>query len=313
MAQYLLENALVGIREGRDYHNIEHNFLGLALFSSHHNSLPLITAVIYCEILRHLGLRAAPCNYPGHIFVVVRPPVGVSLEGNALPHAHASSEEEEEYDDDQTLYMNPFETSTPVPLPHLLQLLPRLDPTATTPSAISSYLSPASSRTMAVRSARNIINSLRLSRQPPLTHLDRAATTYAAFWTLISFPMHPDQLTHDLLLLMHEFVESFPTDVGLIETHVLPLTTHMPNHGQFQKVCRALRRTDDAGREPKRRLGINLRVRHKVGMVFRHRRYAYLGVITGWDHMCLSGEHWIQQMGVDRLPQGRSQPFYHVL
>ncbi|KXJ92653.1 hypothetical protein Micbo1qcDRAFT_222406 [Microdochium bolleyi] len=55
-------------------------------------------------------------------------------------------------------------------------------------------------------------------------------------------------------------------------------------------------------------------VRYRVGDLFRHRRYGYRAVITGWDATCQASEQWMQQMGVDALPGGgRSQSFYHVL
>lgn len=52
---------------------------------------------------------------------------------------------------------------------------------------------------------------------------------------------------------------------------------------------------------------------YHVGDLFRHRRYRYRAVITGWDATCQASEQWMQQMGVDALPHGRSQSFYHVL
>eukprot|EP00891_Asterochloris_glomerata_P003790 jgi/Astpho2/3790/Aster-x1171 len=51
----------------------------------------------------------------------------------------------------------------------------------------------------------------------------------------------------------------------------------------------------------------------RIGTVMTHRRYDYLGVITDWDPQCKASDQWIQQMGVDSLPGGRHQPFYHVL
>ncbi|KAH7032748.1 uncharacterized protein B0I36DRAFT_361521 [Microdochium trichocladiopsis] len=54
-------------------------------------------------------------------------------------------------------------------------------------------------------------------------------------------------------------------------------------------------------------------VRYRVGDLFRHKRYRYRAVITGWDSTCQASEQWMQQMGVDSLPNGRSQSFYHVL
>jgi len=55
------------------------------------------------------------------------------------------------------------------------------------------------------------------------------------------------------------------------------------------------------------------RVHLKVGQVIRHRKYDYKGVIVGYDRRCAAPESWIRHMGVDTLPHGRHQPFYHVL
>ncbi|KAK1863651.1 hypothetical protein I4F81_006205 [Pyropia yezoensis] len=53
--------------------------------------------------------------------------------------------------------------------------------------------------------------------------------------------------------------------------------------------------------------------RYALGTLFRHRRYGYRGVIFGADPSCKAGDVWALSMGIDRLPRGRSQPFYHVL
>eukprot|EP01024_Parvocaulis_polyphysoides_P049421 TRINITY_DN47864_c0_g1_i1.p2 TRINITY_DN47864_c0_g1~~TRINITY_DN47864_c0_g1_i1.p2 ORF type:complete len:202 (+),score=31.92 TRINITY_DN47864_c0_g1_i1:97-702(+) len=50
-----------------------------------------------------------------------------------------------------------------------------------------------------------------------------------------------------------------------------------------------------------------------IGTVLLHKRYEYRGVIFGYDSVCKGSEEWIQVMGVDKLPLGRNQPFYHVL
>uniref|UniRef100_V5ELZ5 Hemimethylated DNA-binding domain-containing protein n=2 Tax=Kalmanozyma brasiliensis (strain GHG001) TaxID=1365824 RepID=V5ELZ5_KALBG len=59
-------------------------------------------------------------------------------------------------------------------------------------------------------------------------------------------------------------------------------------------------------------------VGYRVGTVFRHRTYRYVGSVLGWDPYCAAPEDWIVNMGVDRLPApasarrgGRHQPFYH--
>lgn len=53
---------------------------------------------------------------------------------------------------------------------------------------------------------------------------------------------------------------------------------------------------------------------HRVGTVFTHRVYGYLGVILGWSRSCTASEQWQRSMNVDALPEGgRSQPFFTTL
>ncbi|SJX61393.1 uncharacterized protein SRS1_10438 [Sporisorium reilianum f. sp. reilianum] len=68
-------------------------------------------------------------------------------------------------------------------------------------------------------------------------------------------------------------------------------------------------------------------VAHRVGTVFSHRTYGYMGHIVGWDTQCAASEDWIVHMGVDNLPapydpaasqsttrrRGRNQPFYQSI
>ena len=50
-----------------------------------------------------------------------------------------------------------------------------------------------------------------------------------------------------------------------------------------------------------------------LGDMIVHARYGYRGVIVGFDDACMQTDEWTDAMGVDKLPQGRDQPFYHVL
>ena len=50
-----------------------------------------------------------------------------------------------------------------------------------------------------------------------------------------------------------------------------------------------------------------------LGQCLQHKKYAYRGVIVGYDRRCSATDEWIEAMGVDTLPGGREQPFYHVL
>ncbi|XP_075034618.1 F-box only protein 21 isoform X2 [Mixophyes fleayi] len=66
--------------------------------------------------------------------------------------------------------------------------------------------------------------------------------------------------------------------------------------------------------------GLNVKLRsseqevcYSVGLVVRHKRYDYSGVIFGWDPMCMMPPDWIENLALYPLPDGANQPFYSVL
>lgn len=50
-----------------------------------------------------------------------------------------------------------------------------------------------------------------------------------------------------------------------------------------------------------------------VGQCFYHKHYGYRGVIFKPDHTCRMDQNWIDSSGLDTLPRGLDQPFYHCL
>ncbi|XP_069475310.1 F-box only protein 21 [Ambystoma mexicanum] len=74
------------------------------------------------------------------------------------------------------------------------------------------------------------------------------------------------------------------------------------------------RRKQDLGPEIKHRSDEkHCSVCFSVGLIMKHKRYAYNCVIYGWDPTCTMGAEWIRNMGVHNLPNGPNQPFYNVL
>ena len=55
------------------------------------------------------------------------------------------------------------------------------------------------------------------------------------------------------------------------------------------------------------------RVLYRVGDVIVHRRYGYRGVVYGHDPQCSAPQDWQEAMKIELLPEGREQPFYHIL
>lgn len=51
----------------------------------------------------------------------------------------------------------------------------------------------------------------------------------------------------------------------------------------------------------------------RLGQMIVHNAKGYRGVICGWDLACCESFEWRRQAGVERLPSGVDQVFYHVL
>ena len=76
----------------------------------------------------------------------------------------------------------------------------------------------------------------------------------------------------------------------------------------------AIRANDKAPRPIKARNSESLvNIRYRVGQIFRHKRFQYHAVITGWDSECKESDQWMSQMRVHDLNRGKYQSFYHVL
>lgn len=313
VADHLLEKKWVGINGDRHYHSLDHMFLGVSLFSSNRNSVPLISCIIFCYVARAFGLRAAPCSYPLHVHALIQPPLGIDLDG------HPFSETANQEPTGQThLYMDPFNNSDAISQTSLESRIRFIGPT-TTAAQTKVYLSAASPRDLTIRTAHNILSSPSHYAGAPLYPINPNLATYAALFSLVLLPTppttHPAQLRQHLAVLTQQFLEFFDLDVHLFETRILPLTNSLPDARAYRNLIHSLRDSDRETRTPKYRTTDprNEDVRYKVGQVFRHRRRQYLAIIYGWDPYCKMQEQWITMNQVDTLPNGRHQPFYNVL
>ena len=336
IAQHLRAQHWVGIDDNRAYHAMEHQFLGYALRSQLRNSLPLLSAVIYCYVVRQFDLDAEPCSYPLHVHAVVRvkQSSNIDLDGQLLPtltydpmfdNLHLNSTPHEL----THLYIDPFNTHEPRSLSSLMTNLNRLA-RGTSREGRAAMLCPADARSLLIRSAHNIIASL---QTPPF---DRAAwardsdsdlsfydAAYAALYILVMFPTSQQAMAQSMHDLKQHFIAHHALDIANYEKYMLPRLQEMgpwaAGRGQ-DRVLQALREEDSTPKTPKWRKDTVTDsqgderevVKYTVGTVFRHRRQGYVGVIFGWDGRCEMSERWIVGNGVDTLPRGRTQPFYNV-
>lgn len=305
LAHWLNANDFTGIEPGRDYHALEHNFLGISLKSPGHNSLPLVSAVIYCYAARELGLNAQPCGFPFHVHVIVTPTSGFDMDGNAIAGAERGA----------PMYLDPFRGERETPVSDLRDQLVFLGASNTEQLE---FLGESSGSEIVLRCGKNILNSIYSSSHQPETQaasVDAVSARYAALWSsmLLSADRRPMNLRHQLSWLMETVATDFPSDIFLVEQYIVPLLQDLLEHEHILKTLHVMRAADEIPKRVHRRSPEDKRIRYMVGQVFRHRRYHYHAIITGWDYECDAGEDWVMRMGIDRLQAGRHQSFYHVL
>ena len=324
IAAYLRRHNLTGIRDDPNYLDLQNSFIGIALQDEEHPSLPLISVAIYCCVAKRLGLDAQPCGFPFHVIAIVKPPEQETLDGRARDSASPPD----------SMYMDPFRSASEVPIMDLLVQLAAMGSGASN----TTYLSASPTAEMVLRTSRNIMSSVRsahgIARTANIhgghTHPTTVSTFpeldsafYAALWASLllgspdggSGPVTASLERRQFLpYIVRHFETHFPNDVFLLEQHIVPLFQNLDEYRQLQETVRVMRAGDTMQKQIKRRTTeVSNHVRYKVGQVFRHKRYEYMAVITGWDVECGAGEPWMAQMQVHKLAQGRYQSFYHVL
>ncbi|KAJ4291147.1 hypothetical protein N0V90_010345 [Kalmusia sp. IMI 367209] len=322
LASFLHEEGYRGVAES-SYRALRNSFIGLVLRSETHDSLPLISVAIYCALARRVGLDARPCGFLFHVYCLVYAPKDYTLDGTYKP----TSSEDLDY-----MYLDPFRSSDEVRANDLQRVLREMGvPT----SEHEGFLSYTNTREMVLRTARNIMNSVQTIRQAEAdvygisstwlnAYPDMDNSFYATIWAmLILGPQGDSAFPHSsvtnrrrqyLPYLLEHFQTHYPWDVSLLERYVIPMFINQPEGERLMSFVASMRRIDSMPKfKDENRRDQHTHVSFKIGQLFRHKRYHYEGVVTGWDTSCGAEEEWIQNMGVDRLPGGRQQSFYHVL
>lgn len=315
IARWLRSEELVGNPDENNYHALRNNFISIALFDEVHTSLPLQSVTIYCAVARRLGVNAKPSNYPHHVHAVIEAPTDITLDGK--PRSTTQSDEPE------TMHMDPWRSADEVPRDQLTLRLSQMG----APTALhGNHLGATSTLEIALRTGRNIMNSVQeareravgaMSRQP--TFPDIEAAWYAMLWSMLilgdgngAASLH--RRRQCLPYLAEHFQTHFPEDLQLVESHILPMFHGEREHHVLTSLVNTLRVADRNAKAPNpRNRGAQQDVTYKVGQVFQHKRYGYEAFIVGWDYKCSADDGWIERMRVDQLSGGREQPFYNVV
>ncbi|KAI9743282.1 MAG: hypothetical protein M1818_003128 [Claussenomyces sp. TS43310] len=324
IAHFLKEHDLTGINHHYQYRDLQNNYIGIALQDPEHPSLPLISVAIFCSLAQRFGLDAHCCGFPSHVHAVVYiPPSG---------YVHSTSNEPAE---PSPIYLDPWRTDVEVPIEHLRT---QLIAYGIRQADFSRFLGATSTAAILLRTSRNILATVHEFRgldggtdntghptirlhANPFADMDNAF--YSALWA--NFLLHsPSFMRADPVdqiqftpMILERFERLYPMDAALIERYVCPPTRSMAaiDHWELFETLRVVRVGDSMPKQVRLRDSVSSgdKVKHKIGQVFRHRRYAYTAIITGWDVECSMNSEWMQHNRIDTLDNGRHQSFYHAL
>jgi F-box protein 21 len=320
---FLRAHNLTGIASDSAYRDLQNNYIGIALQDREHPSLPLISVAIFCAVAQRLGLDAKCCGIPTHVHAMVSPSNNETLDARPLSNGEKA----------QPMYLDPFRSDIEVPIWNLQLMLrafgiDQIDQPR--------FLNETSTAGLIVRTSKNILATIHEFRghggntennghptirlhANPFADMDNAF--YSALWANFLFASQPrsqiNNQRHFIPLILEKFEQLYPMDASLIEQYICPAFNNpsVAEHWELLEALRVVRAADQTPKQLRLRDTAAARdgVKYKVGQIFRHRRYAYTAVITGWDIECGMGTDWIVHNDVDSLSRGRNQSFYHVL
>lgn len=292
----------------QSYRNLRNCFIGHTLSDPSHPALPIISSSIYVCVAERLGLASTCLAFPSHAHAAVFAPPGEDVDGNSFPPTPPEGGENHKSTPLSRVYLDPYGSDYEVTPQYLRSKLREYG----LAQYSDVYLSASSVPAIIQRAAQNIkttwtlASSLMDSRyEEELSRLrtglppgyDLHAAYYSALWAeLIS--KQPDSENWDLTLddLLAQVSKNAPEDAWLVRKYLLPLydqfAAHWPGRANERRAWRdptqgvkMIENLDSRKPEVSRRYTEQTRhkVLYKIGQVFQHKRYRYIGVINGWS------------------------------
>ncbi|KZL75705.1 F-box domain-containing protein [Colletotrichum tofieldiae] len=276
--RWLRSNNLTGMVDPEiNYRNLRNCLIGHALRDEAHQSLPMVSAAIFCCIGERLGLNAHCCALPGHVLAMVFATQETALDGSRVTDTSRPIER---------MYIDPYGGDAEFNKETLRHFIAQvgwhsLDVDTMAPAAVS---------TMIGRLAHNIrhTNLFLTSQDVSVERLAGLGTgtalqnlelsVYAAAWatTLLDPGAFVDVTSHFAL----RFNSLRFDDAWLVEK--IYITRPQPHGDVFlaapnpEYILRLIRQADEQRpglREPQTAMEF------KVGNVVRHGRYGFVGVV----------------------------------
>ena len=212
---------------------------------------------IYVCIARRLNISAAPIDFPLRVLAVVSSP------DPKVPN----------------IFLDVYTSQTQPLLSLQTDIPPRLIAAGLPPEPIAEHIQPASTESMVLRAARNVLWSS--SHQPPPVSAvhDLHVALYSALAVNAIF-------TDDeqVLVAFIRHVSQFPLDPLVVLQDALPPILGQPSRAQLVRSCDEFRRVEQEEAESVIfRSSLMTPPKYFVGLVFQHAKYDYIGYVFGWD------------------------------
>ena len=321
---FLRAHNLTGLDSDLAYRDLQNNYIGIALQDREHPSLPLISVAIYCVLACRVGLDARCCGMPNHVLAMVFPNPFETLDGRGANTV----------DDSGPMYLDPYRSDLEVPAAHLRETLASWGVES---SDFARFTGNSSTASLVLRTSRNILAAVQEFREQggnnentshptirlhanPFADMDNAY--YSALWVnfMLGIPVSRSNSNNQqrfIPLILERVERLYPMDASFIQQYICPLFNDPSNaeHWELHEALRVVRAADQSPKQLKARdtRAAREQVKYKVGQIFRHKRYNYTAIITGWDLECGMNSDWIAHNNVDSLSKGRHQSFYHAL
>ena len=310
LLRWLRLRGLVGMKNQRGYRNLRHALLGQTLRRGDHSSLPIVSSAIFCCLAARMGVSAQCSSFPNHVHAVILAPDGQTVDDVPVEDVRDKPQ--------RRMFVDPFGSDNEIEEGHLKSLLTSMGWQGD-PEVALAAVSPA---LVAIRLANNIRATTRLSTMTDhsialrpdsdaqalgqlltgQSEWNLMVCNYAALWALLILTGQDDfewgAIYHDIF---YEMYRSFPEDAWLVEQYLRPLASstvrqrlvrnevRFSTHGS--EVIRLLQDQDRQKPCPIPRHPFMVKKPHKIGRVFRHKRYGWEGVITGWADPDLVQHH----------------------
>ncbi|KAH6606227.1 hypothetical protein Trco_005380 [Trichoderma cornu-damae] len=208
----------------RNYRNLRNCLIGQALRHPDHESIPIISAAIFCCMASRLGIDARCCAFPTHVHAIVYPPSGYTLDDDPVTGLNSPP---------QRMFLDPYGNNNEIQLSSLHEMLARLG----LQEHADLFLAPVPASMVVMRTAQNVratlarLRDLQDHAHPELSQLLHGNNTmnansclYAASWaTLTLTPPNNSTWLERLAKFLRRFPKAWPEDVWMVERYLWPL------------------------------------------------------------------------------------------